>query len=194
MRALLATSVLLCSFASFAQVEPAPAAESSPAPAAEATNLPEKSVASAVEPGTRSARKERFQLHREVGFATEAMMLGSLAFYIVDDVQRFGPGSRVMSFGPVSLSLSALAEVGIIINTLLALTAPPRKGNIPTINVVHQILMYSAAAANIVRFVLGVMLAGATAENVDQGLLNAYRVTSIAGPVLFATGFTLKLF
>ena len=188
MRALISTSLVLFTFAAAAQPADAPAATP------DVTALPEKNAASAVEPGTRAARKERFEIHRSVGYFTEAMMLGALAFYIVDDVDRFGGGERVRSFAPITLSLSAIAEVGIIANVLLALTAPPRKGSIPTINIVHQIFMYSAAAANVVRFILGVMLAGATAENVDQGLLNAYRATSIAAPVLFATGFTLKLF
>lgn len=170
-----------------------PAGAAPAADAAPAATAPDASL-SAADAGARAVRKSRFEVHRSVGFATEAVMLGALATYIVDDVMRFGGGNRMQSFSVTTLALTATAEVGMIINVLLAFTAPPRKGATPALNIVHQVLMYGGAVANIARFVLGVALLGATAENVDQGLLNAYRVTSIAAPVLFATGFTLKLF
>jgi hypothetical protein len=191
------TTVLLAallSFPAFAQSEAPPPADV-PAAAPALTPEPEKSAVSAADAGRRAARRERFEVHRRVGFATEAVMLGALAFYIVDDVNRFSVGgSRVKSFTVPTLALTATAEVGMLVNVLLALTAPPRKGATPPLTIVHQILMYAGAAANIARFVLGVALAGATLETADPGLLTAYRVTSIAAPVLFATGFTLKLF
>ena len=185
----------LVASAAFAQTEPATPADAPVQPAAPtAEALPEKSGPSAADVGTRQARKERFDIHRSVGFVTEALMLGSLAMYIADDVTRFGANPGRSSFTIPMLSLAACVQVGMLVNVILALTAPPRKGNTPPLTIVHQILMYSAGAMNIARFVLGVILAGATKATVDPGLLTFYRVTSIAAPVLFATGFTLKLF
>lgn len=193
------TALLLVLLAApaFAQAEATPAPADAPTqPAAAASAEPEKSGASAVDPGLRSARKERFDVHRSVGFVTEALMLGALGFYIADDVTRFGANPNRSSFTIPMLTLAATAQVGMIVNLILALTAPPRKAGLtaPPLTVVHQILMYSAGAVNIFRFVLGVVLASANKATVDPGLLTVYRVASIGAPVLFATGFTLKLF
>jgi hypothetical protein len=191
------TALLLALLAvpAFAQSEPAaPPADAPTQPAASAE--PEKSGPSAADAGMRAARKERFEAHRSVGFVVEALMLGSLGLWIADDVTRYGANPGRSSFTIPTLALAATAEVGLIVNLLLALTAPPRKAGLgaPPLTIVHQILMYAAGAVNIAKFVLGVVLAGATKDNVDPGLLTVYRVTSIAAPALFATGFTLKLF
>lgn len=161
--------------------------EAAPAPAADA-------APSAAEAGPRAVRKERFQAHRSLGFAVEALMLAATGFYIADDVDRFGPGARSGVFAVPTLALTSAAEVGMVVNLLLALTAPPRAGAAPVKNLVHQIFVYAGAAANVAKLVVGILLAGATSLSGNEGLVTAYRITSIAAPVLFATGMTIQFF
>ena len=184
-----------------AEAAPAPAADAAPPaadaapPAAEPAPAPATEAApSAAEAGPRAVRKERFQAHRSLGFAVEALMLAATGFYIADDVDRFGPGARSGAFAVPTLGLTSAAEVGMVVNLLLALTAPPRAGAAPVKNLVHQIFVYAGAAANVAKLVVGILLAGATSLSGNEGLVTAYRITSIAAPVLFATGMTIQFF
>ena len=172
-------------------VPPAAADEAAP-PAPAAAVTPDAPAADAQ--SVREARRERFGLHRSVGYLTGALQFGSLVFFGLEDNARFGNGDRGRSYLVPEIALSSAAEVGVIVNYLLAATAPSRPGGTSMRNVVHQSLMYASAAANIARIIIGIALAGTSNPNSGDGLVVAHRITAIASPVLFAAAASIQAF
>lgn len=181
----------ICLLAVLSVAVPAAADEAQPpAPAAAVTPAAPAADAASV----REVRRERFGLHRSVGYLAGALQLGSLAFFGLEDNARFGNGDRSRSFLVPELALGSAAEVVVIVNYLLAATAPSRPGGTTMRNVIHQSLMYASAAANVARILIGVALAGTSNPKSGDGLVVAHRITAIASPVLFAAAATIEAF
>ena len=143
----------------------------------------------------KATRRERFELHRSVGFLSAGMQVGALVFFALDDRQRFARGaSGTATYMPPEIAFGSVAELTVIVNYLLAATAPAAPGGATVRNVVHQSLTYASAIANVTRIIIAVMLAGATPGASNEGLVLAHRITAIASPVLFAGATTLQVF
>jgi len=173
-----------------------PETEPAATPAAVAPDAPVAADApSAVDAEDAKARRRaRFELHRSIGYVSEALLLGSLVFFALDDHSRFGGGSGSKSFLVPEIALGGAAEVALIANYLLAATAPPRPGGTTVKNILHQSLMYASAAANIARLAIAIALSGASSASGNEGLVLAHRITAIASPLLYATAASLQFF
>ncbi len=183
MRSISLIWLLLAGHAALA-AEPAPEAAVSP------SDAPPAADAQAV----RAARRERFQLHSSLGYLCGGFQLGALVFFGLDDGARFSGGNGSHSYVIPEIAFGSAAEVVVIVNYLLAATAPSQPGGTSVKNIIHQSFMYASAAANVARIVIAVMLASANNASGNEGLVLAHRITAIASPVLFAAGASLQAF
>ncbi len=141
----------------------------------------------------RQARADRFVWHRVSGAISAGLHVAALTFFVLDDVDRFGGGARTQSFKTAELAAASLAQVGMVSTYLIGATAPPREST-PTVNVVHQALVFGAGALNLARIIFCALLMGYTDASAPSGLVTLHRVTAIAAPVLLAGGIAVQLF
>ena len=145
-------------------------------------------------PSAKAIRNQHFELHRSVGYLTAAAQVGALLVFALDDGARFNGHDGSHAYVIPEIALGSLVEVGVVVNYLLAATAPASPGGTTARNVIHQTLMYAAAATNVARVIIAVMLAGATGTSGHADLILAHRITAIASPLLFASGIVIQSF